>query len=183
MSRIKPLDQAALGERQRQVYAEIAGPRGGVVRGPFAIWLASNPELADRANRLGNALRSEGRLDKRLFELMVLVIARHWTAQYEWWVHAAHGREVGLSAAVISAIAERRPPKFDKPDEELVFTAITQLVEQKKISQPVYDRLIAAFGEPLVIELISAAGFYAMVAMMLVAFEAPVPDATKPLTD
>ena len=101
MPRVAPLDQAKLDQRQAQVYAEIAGPRGGVVRGPFAIWLASNPEIADRANRLGNALRSEGRLDKRLFELMVLVIARHWTAQYEWWVHATHGKEAGLSDAVI----------------------------------------------------------------------------------
>ena len=183
MSRIEPLEQDKLSERQAQVYGEIAGPRGGVVRGPFAIWLGCNPELADRANRLGNALRSEGRLDKRLFELMVLVIARHWTAQYEWWVHAQHGREAGLSDAVIHAIAERRPPKFEKADEELVFTAVTQLVEHKKISKPVYDTLIATFGEPLVIELVSAAGFYAMVAMMLVAFEAPVPDGSRPLAD
>ena len=122
MSRIKPLDTAALSARQARVHDEIAGPRGGVVRGPFAIWLASNPEFADRANRLGNALRSEGKLDKRLFELMVLVIARHWSAQYEWWVHARHGREAGLSEAVISAIAERRPPQFAQADEELVYT-------------------------------------------------------------
>lgn len=46
-----------------------------------------------------------------------------------------------------------------------------------------YDRLIAQFGEPLVIELVSAAGFYVMVAMMLVAFDAPVPDGTRPLAD
>ena len=153
------------------------------MRGPFAIWLAHHPELADRANKLGNALRSDGRFDKRLFELMVLVIARHWTAQYEWWVHAQHGNEAGLSDAVIVAIAERRAPKFERPDEELVFTAITQLVDDKKIAAPVYERLIAAFGEPLVIELISAAGFYTMVAMMLVAFEAPVPGGAEPLAD
>ena len=183
MPRIKDLDLAKLSPRQKQVADEIAGPRGGVVRGPFAIWVASNPELADRANRLGNALRSDGTLDKRLFELMVLVIARHWSAQYEWWVHAQHGREAGLSDVVIAAIAERRPPTFDKADEELVFTAITQLVEHKKVGQPVYDRLIATFGEPLVIELISAAGFYTMVAMVLVSFEAPVPGGARPLGD
>ena len=183
MPRIKDLDLAKLSGRQKQVADEIAGPRGGVVRGPFAIWVGSNPELADRANRLGNALRSDGKLDKRLFELMVLVVARHWGAQYEWWVHAKHGVEAGLSQAVIDAIAERRPPRFEREDEELIFTATTQLVEHKKISQPVYDRLISLLGEPLVIEFVTAAGFYTMVAMVLVAFEAPVPGGAKPLPD
>ena len=183
MSRIAPLDPATLTARQAQVYAEIAGPRGGVVRGPFAIWLASNPELADRANKLGNTLRSDGKFDKRLFELMVLVIARHWSAQYEWFAHEKHARECGLSDPVIAAIAHNLPPKFDKADEELVFAATRQLLDQRRIAKPVYDRMIAMFGEKLVIEFVSAAGFYVMVAMVLVAFEAPVPGDVEPLGD
>jgi len=65
------------------------------VRGPFAIWMR-NPALADAADKLGTALR-KGKLDVRLFELMVLVIARHWTAQYEWFAHAKHAPKAGLS--------------------------------------------------------------------------------------
>ena len=49
-----------------RVSQEIGGARGGVVRGPFAIWLR-NPELADQANRFGNAFRLGGKLDNRLF--------------------------------------------------------------------------------------------------------------------
>jgi hypothetical protein len=54
MARVKDLDPLHHTPEQAHIFKEIAGPRGGVVRGPFAIWLR-NPELADKANQLGNA--------------------------------------------------------------------------------------------------------------------------------
>jgi len=71
--------------------AEPASARSGVVRGSFAIWLRK-PELADASNRFGNVLRLHDKLDKRILELMVLVIARHWSAQYEWFAHEERTR-------------------------------------------------------------------------------------------
>ena len=180
MARIPDLDPESFTFRQRQVYDEIAGPRGGVVAGPFAIWLR-NLDLAERANKLGNVLRREGKLDRRLFELMVLVVARHWTAQYEWHAHEKHARTCGLAEDVIEAIRHRRQPAFAKDDERLIYEATTQLLEAKRIEQSTYDRLIALLGQDVVIEYVSACGFYTMVAMVLVAFEAPVPGGKNPL--
>jgi 4-carboxymuconolactone decarboxylase len=82
MGRVPDIKLEDLTTEQQRIYDEIAGPRGGVVRGPFPIWLR-NPDLADRANQFGNALRIHGKLEKRLFELMVLIVARHWSAQYD----------------------------------------------------------------------------------------------------
>ena len=90
MARVPDVALEEMTAEQRRVYQEIGGARGGVVRGPFAIWLR-NPQLADQANQFGNAFRLSGKLDKRLFELMVLVVARHWSAQYEWFVHEKNG--------------------------------------------------------------------------------------------
>ena len=70
MARVPDVSPAEMTAEQKRVSQEIAGARGGVVRGPFAIWLR-NPELADHANQFGNAFRLTGKLDKRLFELMV----------------------------------------------------------------------------------------------------------------
>jgi 4-carboxymuconolactone decarboxylase len=80
---------------QKRVYQEIGGARGGLVRGPFVIWLR-NPEIADLANQFGNSLRLRGKLDKRLFELMVLIVARHWSAQYEWFAHEKAALKAGV---------------------------------------------------------------------------------------
>ncbi|MFQ5682156.1 MAG: carboxymuconolactone decarboxylase family protein [Candidatus Binatia bacterium] len=182
MSRVPDLQLEELTPEQKRIYDEIAGRRHGVVRGPFPIWLRI-PLVADRANQLGNALRVHSKLDRRLFELMVLVVARHYSAQYEWFVHEKSAFKEGLSPEVVEAIRSRLQPEFVREDERLVYETVTELLETRTLSQPSYDRALAALGLELLIELISAAGFYTMVAMMLNAFDAPVPDGTQPLSE
>jgi 4-carboxymuconolactone decarboxylase len=165
--------------QQKEVAAAIAGTRGGVVRGPFAIWLR-NPPLAAAADKLGTALR-QGSLEKRLFELMVLVIARHWSAQYEWYAHAKQGLAAGLASAVVEAIRERRPPEFTRDDERLIYDVVIEMNETRTLSQPTYGRTVAALGLDRTIELITSIGFYTMVAIMLNGFDAPVPGGERPL--
>ena len=180
MSRLPVLRIEDLTAEQKRIYDEIARVRHGVVRGPFPIWLRI-PELADRANQFGNALRVNGKLDKRLFELMVLIIARHWSAQYEWFAHAKAALEAGLSPGVVDAIQNRRRPEFPREDEQRIYELVTELVDTRTLSQPSYDRALAALGLDLLIELITAAGFYTMIAMVLNAFDAPVPTSERPL--
>jgi len=181
MARVPDVPVGEMTAEQRRVWHEIGGARGGVVRGPFAIWLR-NPQLADQANQFGNAFRLNGKLEKRLFELTVLVVARHWSAQYEWFVHEKNGLESGLTQAVVDAIRTRSAPEFFREDERLVYDTITELNEARTLSQPTYDRALAALGLDLLIELIAAAGFYTMVAMTLNAFDAPVPAGKLPLS-
>ncbi len=177
--RVEDLKPEALTAEQKAIHDRIAGTRGGVVRGPFAIWLR-HPAIADAADRLGSTLRRCS-LDQRLFELMVLVVARHYSAQYEWFAHERHAREVGVDPAVIEAIRERRKPDFARDDERLVYDLVTEMNETRTLSQPTYDRGLAALGLDKLIELITALGFYTMVAIMLNGFDAPVPGGARPL--
>jgi 4-carboxymuconolactone decarboxylase len=180
MSRLPDLQLEDLTTEQKRIYDEIARVRNGVVRGPFPIWLR-NPELADRANQFGNALRMQGKLEKRLFELMVLIVARHWSAQYEWFSHAKAALNAGLSPEIVDAIQNSRRPESLREDEQLVYEIISEIVDTRTLSQPSYDRALAALGLDLLIELITAAGFYTMIAMVLNAFDAPVPSGERPL--
>jgi 4-carboxymuconolactone decarboxylase len=179
MARVDDLKPEAMSAEQKQVAAQIAGSRGGTVRGPFAIWLR-NPAIAAAADRLGTTLR-RGKLDQRLFELMVLLVARHHTAQYEWFAHARHALEVGFPPAVLDAIRERRKPDFDRADERVVYELVTEMNETRTLSQATYDRAMEALGLDHLIELITALGFYTMVAIMLNGFDAPVPGGERPL--
>jgi 4-carboxymuconolactone decarboxylase len=81
----------------------------------------------------------------------------------------------------VDAIRVRCAPEFARDDERLVYDTITELNETHTLSQPAYDRALAALGLDLLIELIAAAGFYTMVAMTLNAFDAPVPGGKRPL--
>ena len=178
--RVADLRPDELSPLQQQLRQDIAGPRGGVVRGPFALWLRI-PALADRANQLGNALRLEGTLDKRVFEVVILVVARHWSAQYEWFAHAQAAESVGVSTAVIEAIRQRAAPASPQADEQLAWALTLELNEQKHLSQASHAKGQAMFGTEGMIELVTVAGFYTMVAMMINAFDAPVPGGARPL--
>ncbi len=180
MGRVPDLQKSEMSAEQARIHDEIAAPRGGVVAGPFAIWLR-NPAVADRANQFGNALRLHGKLEKRLFELMVLVVARHWGAQYEWHAHEKQALANGIPAAVVEAIREHRQPVFAADDERLVYEIVREMNDTRHLSDATYARAMAAFGQDLVIELITSIGFYTMVAMVLNGFDAPVPGGRRPL--
>jgi hypothetical protein len=72
-------------------------------------------------------------------------------------------------------------PKFVREDERLIYDTITELNVARTLSQAAYKRALADLGLDLLIELITAAGFYTMVAMILSAFDAPVPGGEHPL--
>lgn len=179
MARVEDLKPETLTPEQKAIHDRIAGSRGGTVRGPFAIWLR-NPKLADAADKFGTTLRN-GDLDQRLFEIMVLVVARHWSAQYEWFAHERHARECNIAPDVIEAIRHRRKPSFDRDDERLIYELVTEMNETRTLSQATYDRAVAMLGLDHVIELITSLGFYTMVAIMLNGFDAPVPGDARPL--
>lgn len=179
MSRLPPVDPATLGPEKRAAYEEILRVRGQV-RGPFAIWLTS-PELCERALALQDWFPKRGKLDRRLLELMILVLARASTAQFAWFVHEPHAVRLGVSQAVVEAIRERRTPDFEKEDERLVYDITRELDATRTLSQATYDRGVAMLGAEAMVELVSAVGFYVMVAMTLNTFQAPVPGGKLPL--
>jgi 4-carboxymuconolactone decarboxylase len=179
MPRLPPIDPDALSPEARKAYDEIVRVRGQV-RGPFAIWLRS-PELSEIALAMQDWFPKRARLERRLLELMILVMARQATAQFAWFVHEPQALKAGVSQHVIDAIRERRTPDFDKADERLVYDLTRELQSTSTLSRASYDRALAAFGEEVLVELVSAIGFYAMVAMTLNAFEAPVTKGEPPL--
>ena len=180
MTRVPEVLPDQLSPEQRKVHDLIVSTRGGVIRGPFAMWIR-NANLAAAANQLGNAVRLEGKLDAKLFELIILVIARQWSAQYEWFAHAQEAARVGLDSAIIEAIRTHRVPSFRSPRETVIYEMVRELIDTRNLSDTTYNRARDMFGIDLVMEVVTVAGFYTLVAMMLKAFDAPVPGGARPL--
>jgi 4-carboxymuconolactone decarboxylase len=177
MGRLPDISEATLSSDQRRVYDEIIRVRGQV-RGPFAVWLR-NPELAEYTLRLQDLFASRVKLERRLVQLMILVSARLATAQFAWFVHEPHALKLGIAPDIVEAIRERRTPSFTREDERLVYDITLELNSTRSLSEATYRRGIAMFGEQALVELVSAVGFYVMVAMTLNAFEVPVPGGKK----
>lgn len=180
VERLTELDESKLSAEQQKVYAEIMRVRGRV-RGPFAVWLR-NAELAAGALKLQDLFASRVKLERRLVQLMILVAARFANAQYAWFIHEPHALQHGIAPDIIAAIRERRTPNFTREDERAVYDITLELNTTHTLSQGTFERGMALFDEQRMVELISAVGFYSMVAMTLNAFEVTVPGSRQPLT-
>lgn len=173
MPRLPEIDPSKLSPEQREIYDRIIRARGHM-RGPFAVWLR-NAELCENTLKLQEMFASRVKLERRLLELMILVSARLATAQYAWFIHEPHAIKFGIAPEIIQAIRERRTPEFSREDERLVYDITIELNTTRSLSEASYQRGLAMFGEQVMVELVSAVGFYVMVAMTLNAFSVAVP--------
>src|SRR5437899_2031484 len=85
-------------------------PGASTIGSPFNVYLRS-PVLAERLRQLGEQIRFKSSLPERLKEFAILVTARHWTAQYEWYAHHRLALKAGLSPAVADELAQGRRPR------------------------------------------------------------------------
>jgi 4-carboxymuconolactone decarboxylase len=173
-----PLDK--MTPAQRAVADAIAsGPRKGI-RGPFNAWLRS-PELADRLQKVGEYVRFNSSLDKRVNEMAILMTAQAWSSQYEWYAHAPLAIEAGLDPSIVAAIGAGRKPEKMKDDEAIVWEFTTQLRRDHRLDDAIYAKALEKFGERGIVDLIAVNGYYDTVSMTLnVAHVAPPADAEIP---
>ena len=178
--RFAELDEAALTDEQRQVRdAILAGPRGGM-RGPFKALLRS-PGLFDTAQRLGAYVRFRSSLPRMLNELAILLTARHWTAQYEWYAHHKLAMAAGLPPAIAAAIAEGRRPEGMSEEMAAVHDFVGALLRTGAVPDAGFEAVRARFGEAGVVDLIGAVGYYSLVSMVLNVDRVRVPGGALPL--
>jgi 4-carboxymuconolactone decarboxylase len=168
-----------LDERQQAIFDKIkAGPRGRV-RGPLALWLYS-PDVAERAQHLGEMLRFKSAFEPRLSELIILCVAARHRCQFEWFVHAPIAERNGLPAAAIEAIRTGGAPVFEKDDERLLHAFVAALLARDKVEQGLFDAFRAKFGERGVIEATAIMGYYEIGAHLLNAVEYDAPEGEQP---
>ena len=177
--RFKPLSYDEMTPAQKTMIEHLfAGPRAGA-NGPFNVLLRS-PEMGDLAQQFGASTRFSSSLPQRLYELAILVTARHWTSQYEWQAHHRSALQAGLKPAIADAIAQGTRPAAMQKDEEAVYDFASELLNAKQVSDATFGAAKAAFGERGVVDLIGVMGWYGTVSMLLNTDRYPVQDGTQP---
>ena len=159
-----PLDK--MSPAQRSVAdAIMSGPRKSI-GGPFNAWLRS-PQLADRLQKVGEYIRFNTSLDKRVNEMAIIMTARAWGSQYEWHAHAPLALKAGLDPAIVAAIGAGRKPDNMKDDEAIVWEFSTQLRRDHGVDDAIYARALEKFGEQGIMDLVAVNGYYDVVSMTL----------------
>ncbi len=178
IARVPLPDLEHLTEAQKQVADEVAaGPRGQV-RGPVRVWLHS-PEVASRAQKLGEFLRWGTVFDARISELVILVTARYYTCHYVWFNHVGLALKSGLAPEVIDRVMNRQEPVFGKSDEAAAYAFAMEVLRDNAVSDMTLAQMRHLFGDRGTVELGAIIGHYHSGAIALGLADIDLPDGTK----
>jgi len=183
ITRFAPLKADELTPAQK-AWAEMIAPppRNAKITNPPYRAYVRNPDLAPRLSALSDYLRWHTSLPPRLSELAILITARQWTAQYEWFAHYPLALKAGLDPAVLSAIAAGKRPENMKDDETALYDLAIALYRDKQVPDAVYGAAREKFGERGIMDIIGIIGYYDLVSMTLITMQAGAPnDSVAPL--
>jgi 4-carboxymuconolactone decarboxylase len=162
-----------------------SGPRGRAtqIRGPFAVFLHS-PDYGQLAQQLGGYCRLKTKVPPRLSEFAILLTAKLWRSQYEWFAHVPHAERAGVTPQTIQALRTGRIPKSAPKDERAVYDFIKELYRRKRVGDRTYARMHALLGDDGMVELVGILGYYVLIAMSLNVFRmGPPEDAPLPFPE
>jgi 4-carboxymuconolactone decarboxylase len=181
IARFAPLKAEELNPAQKAWADMIAAPpRNAKFTGPPYRAYIRNPDLAPRLSALSDYLRWNTSLPPRLSELAILITARQWTAQYEWFAHYPLALKGGLDPTVLSDIAAGKRPENMKDDEAALYDLVMALYRDKKVTDSVYKAALDKFGEHGMMDIIGIVGYYDLVSMTLITMQAGAPNDSVP---
>ncbi|HYI30512.1 MAG TPA: carboxymuconolactone decarboxylase family protein [Bradyrhizobium sp.] len=144
------------------------------INGPYNSMLRS-PVLGQRLFDLFHYLRWETSVPHKLNEFAIIIIARQWRSQVEWFAHAPLAQKAGLSSEIIAELKANRRPSGMAEDEAVVYDFVTELTTTRKVSDENYAKAKRVFSDQQIVDLTAVAGNYIMVAMLLAMSETSVP--------
>src|SRR5664279_1390493 len=124
--RFPQLTMEQLNEAQKPLGEQIMKVSSVGLGGPYNPMIRS-PVLGQRLYDLFFYLRWETSIPTRLNEFAILIIARQWRSQVEWFAHAPIAAKAGLSAHIIAELKQAKRPSGMVEDEAAVYDFVTEL--------------------------------------------------------
>ena len=185
-NRFAPMTWDEMTDAQKTMVTHILdGPRNAM-GGPFNVLLRS-PEMGDAAQELGTYSRFNSTLPGKLREMSIIMAARFWMAQFEWYAHKNAALREGLDPAIVDAIATGQRPASMDADETVVYDFVSEMLYDKRVSDATFEVATDALGERGVVDVIGTVGYYSLVSLLLNVDEYPLPEGVEeelqPLTE
>ena len=160
----RPVQAAHLRRDDARAEDDARASAGGPARrGERSVQCApAQPRDGRPGQQFGASTRFKSSIPQKLYELAILVTARHWTSQFEWQAHHRSALQAGLSPAIADAIAQGRRPAAMQKDEEAVYNFASELLNTKQVSDATFAAAKNAFGERGVVDLIAVMGWYSI---------------------
>ena len=171
---------------EQKTYAEsiLSGPRADI-SGPLGVMMVS-PELGDLTQKATAYARFAGRegfssVPPKLNELAILVVAKHWKAEYVWNAHHGAAVRLGIPADVVEAIRSgQRPPAMER-DVEAIYRFASEFMTAREVSDTTLQAARGVLGgDRGVVDLVGTMGLYQISSMMVALDQTPLAAGTKP---
>src|SRR5690606_29955686 len=154
-----------LNEVQRKVYDATIKVLGAPI-GPRMV-LLKHPAIVQKWSELAAVLKAAS-YPASVRELIILLAARHWDAEFEWYAHEPNAVKAGVPRDAIEAIRNRRPAQFADAQLTAVYNYVTSLLDKHEVDDATYDAAREQLGEQGLIEATVLLGHYSNVALTLI---------------
>jgi len=184
-----------LTAEQAGLYARITGgPRAsgpqlfdladaeGRLLGPFGPMLLA-PALGEALQQLGSAVRYRTSLPGRTREMAILAVATHCGSGFERRAHEAVGRAAGLDEREIAALRTAGCLEPEDDAERAALHLVSTVLGDGDPDDAGYAETVALLGEQQITELVTLAGYYTTLAMLMRVFGVDEPVSADPSAD
>ena len=172
MTRIASIDRADMDEEQGRAW-DTALATSGVVAGPFSAYIRL-PKLFEAAQHIRSCLYSAP-LSDRERQIVHVLVARKFGAQYPWYAQTRGALRAGLDRALIDAINARRVPDLPDPRERTCYEIASELLETRSLSAESFAAAEKTIGTNDLIALIVTTGNFSTVCLAANAFDMDPP--------
>ncbi len=172
--RFPQLTMEQLNNEQRPIAERVMGFSIVGIGGPYNILLRS-PSAATQLLNLLDYLRFHTSVPKRLNEFAIVIQARLWRNQLEWFGHAPVALKAGVSEQTLAELKMNKRPTAMQPDEAAVYDFCTELYTHHAVSDATYAQLHRFFNDQQIVDLTTLSGTYSTVASLLAMSEQGMP--------
>ncbi len=123
--------------------------------------------MSENLLNIYNYYRWKSALPKPLMELAIMVVAREWSVQFEWFAHYPIALKEGVSAGLLADLRMGKRPANMKPNEAIVYDFATGICRKHVVSDATFKQAKEALGEQNVVDLTSVIGTYISIGALL----------------
>lgn len=138
--------------------------------------LANHPDLLNAWWRYRMHSVQGGDLEQRDCELVILRVAVHMKAWYEWAAHVDRGLGAGLSLEEILRVAAGPVASEWSKQDALLLQSVDQLVTDHGIKIEQREALSDYFSERQIMDIVSLQGLYVTIACIIGTWEVAIED-------
>src|SRR5262249_2922695 len=139
-----------------------------------------SPVFSQRMFDLLAYLRWNTSVPLRLNELAILIVAREWRSQVEWFAHAPIAIKAGLSPQIVAELKTNQRPSHMPAEETAVLEPVTDRTRPPGVSDATLAGARQFLGKQQPGALAAVAGTYPPPAMLLARGEKSGPEGEEP---